>query len=181
MAQLQPKLIFLLSCLSIVFGCKNTIPDRTPLAPPFVAETATGGSLSLLELSKDRNVLIVFASADGEVGRSAFAIAKRIEDQLGSDKWVAIAAINTDADKLGSWSNGSAAKVIGDPSARFAMRYKARISPTFQIIGKGGTWGPKVEGCDALSMKELEKTLDMRPGALSGLGNQKARDSQYIW
>lgn len=180
MAPLQPKLA-LLACLLFVSGCRNTIPDRTPLAPPFVADKANGGSLSLLELSKDRNVLIIFASADGEVGKSALAIAKQIEHQLGPDKWVAIAAINTDADKLGAWRKGSAIEVVGDPGARFAMRYKARISPTFQIIGKGGTWGPKVEGCDALSMKELEEALETKPGALSGLANQKARDSQNIW
>lgn len=178
---MQYKLILLLPCLPFVFGCKNTIPDRTPLAPPFVADTANGGSLSLMELSKNRNVLIVFASADGEVGKSAFAIAKRIEDELGPDNWVALGAINTDADKLGAWRKGSAIEIVGDPSARFAMRYKARISPTFQIIGKGGTWGQKVEGCDAISMEELEKALDMRPGTLKGLGNQKGRDSQNIW
>lgn len=178
---MQPRLILLLSCLHFLCGCKNTIPDRTPLAPPFVADTANGGSMNLLELSKDRNVLIVFASAEGEVGKSAFGIAKRIEDLLGPDKWVALAAINTDADKLGAWGKGTAIEVIGDPGARFAMRYKARISPTFQVIGKGGTWGPKVEGCDALSMKELEETLEMKPGTLSGLANQKARDSQNVW
>lgn len=167
--------------LALLIGCSNTYPDRTPLAPPFEAESSKGGVLKQLELSQDKDILIVFVSTDGAVGKQGLRIAKAIEDRLGSKVITAIGAVSESPDQIKEWGTGSPIPVISDTGARIAMRYKAQISPTFQLIGKGGTWGRKVEGCDAKSMSELEKLLDLEAGALKDLASKEASDKRHIW
>ncbi|MBL8059580.1 MAG: hypothetical protein JNK63_02560 [Chthonomonas sp.] len=137
--------------------------------------------MNLLSLSKDRDVLIVFFSPEGTVGPIALKIAKTIEERLGSDKVVAIAAVSEDPTKIRAWASRSPIPVVADLGARTAMRYKAQISPTFQLVGKGGTWGSKVEGCDATSMSELERVLKVKAGEFKDLASAKASDPQHIW
>lgn len=119
--------------------------------------------------------MIVFAAPGGDVGQGAMKVAETIAKLEG---WTALTAADLEPSELKSQGGITMISDIGD---RIAMRYKARISPTFQVIGKGGTWGPKIEGADAISMSELEKAVGLDAKSLAPFANVKAKDQANIW
>lgn len=161
---MRPMLPCLLAA-TFLTGCTLGPGTGKPLAPPFSGRETSDRFHSMLDITKRRQLLVVFVAPDCKQGEAGMRNALKLQQAVGEGNLAVLAVVAIPVSAFDSWraKNKPPIPSIPDADRRIMQVYKAEISPTFQLIGRGGTLESKFEGLDALQMEALGKAIGAPP------------------
>ncbi len=163
-------------------GCGVFGSPAGELAPPFSGMTGDGEQVSMLDITRTRKLLVVFIHPDGKTGLAALEAAKKIQDEVGSERLAVVGVVASPVNNFELWEakHTPPVLVIPDPDRRTTLTYKASVSPTFQIIDVKGVLGPKIEGVEGDSLTQLATALSVSPESIWPADQPKTNDKPAL-
>ncbi len=175
---MRKELAVLIGLSWLAAGCGNLWGSDKPLAPPFAGLGSDGEYHSMLDVTRTRDMLVVFIHPDCEVGIDALRALEKIQTATGARRLGVLGVVAVPVSQFDLWHSKTSPAVpsIADADRRFAAAYKATVSPTFQFIKKGGELGRSWKGLSRATVSEIAteinptKTVEFSPRSAKETG-----------
>ncbi|MBN8690891.1 MAG: redoxin domain-containing protein [Armatimonadetes bacterium] len=143
--------------LGMISGCALMRSEAGELAPPFQGQAQDKQNYSMLDITMNRPLVVLFTSPEGAVEAKAIKATGILQSALGEKSAQVLIVSQVSVAEFDTWKSKVDLPVptIADPDRRTSQAYKVKQSPTWVYIGKRGILQGRWEGVSAPMMGEI--------------------------